>query len=253
MGQLHVTSDMTIRPSSLFPAACAAVLLAVWALSPVTSPVAHAQSAAPAIVCYTFSHDLRAGTQDTGISTDVDSLQHFLSTEGYFSASNFGTGHFGPLTFHAVQQFQAAQGVPATGYVGPLTRAAIAKAQPSCKFATQAATLYAVTPTQGPVGTQVSIRGFGFSGSNTILVDGLVAARNVPITSSIAIACTTDPSCHGGINQTITFTLPGSVSPNCPVGSLCPMFIRELTPGTVTITVQNGGGTSNGLPFTITQ
>lgn len=80
----------------------------------------------------------------------------------------------------------------------------------------------------------------------------MVATRDVPISSSIAIACTTDPSCHGGINQTIIFTLPSYLSPDCPVGSMCPMYVRQLQPGNVTITVRNDSAVSNGLPFTVT-
>lgn len=211
-----------------------------------------AADTAPAPMCYSFPNNIRYGQQDVGSGGDVDSLQQFLSTQGDFDASFLGTGHFGPITLKAVQAFQAAHAVPSTGFVGPLTRAAIAKAQPTCGQ-TAAATLYSLSPQSGPTGTQISIRGFGFSNSNTILIDGMVAARSIPIASSMAIACTTDPSCHGGINQTITFTLPDSVGPDCPVGSMCPLYMRLLTPGKVTITVRNSTSVSNGLPFTITQ
>jgi hypothetical protein len=83
-------------------------------------------------------------------------------------------------------------------------------------------------------------------------MDGSVAARNVPITSSIAIACTTNPTCHGGINQTISFTVPSSLSPNCAAGMMCPMYMREVTPANYSITVLNSNGTSNTIVFAVT-
>ena len=78
------------------------------------------------------------------------------------------------------------------------------------------------------------------------------------LASSIAIACPmilgTDyaHTCHGGINQTITFTVPTSLAPNCPANSACPMYMRLVTPGEYDITVQNANGTSNAIPFTVT-
>lgn len=212
---------------------------------------AHAASdSAP--VCFTFEHGIRYGQQDKGGNVDVDNLQNFLVNKGYLKAAELGTGHFGKGTLRALKKFQKANGLEASGYVGPLTRAAIAKAQPDCgKVA--AARLYSISPGSGPTGTTVSIRGFGFSGSNTVLIDGLVAGRGIPISSSVAIACTTDPSCHGGINQTIIFTIPQTLSPDCPVGSMCPMYVRLLEAGDVTITVRNNNAVSNGLPFTVTK
>lgn len=240
---------MKIRLLALLPAFFAAVLLVGWA----TSSAAHAESGSPAAKCYVFSDNIRFGQQDRDMSVNVDSLQHFLADKGYFDSVALGTGHFGPLTLRAVEKFQAAQGVPATGFVGPLTRAAIVKIQTDCTSATAAAKLYSLSPESGSVGATVSIRGFGFSNSNTILIDGLVAARDVPIASSVAIMCTTDSSCHGGINQTITFTLPSTISPDCPIGSACPLYVRMLTPGNVTITVRNAENVSNGLDFTVTK
>lgn len=225
------------------------VLLMAGSASVATAQTPASVSSAP--VCFVFIKDIHYGQQDSGSAADVGTLQSFLVREGYFDAAKLGTGHFGPITLSSVKKFQAAQGVPATGYVGPLTRAAIAKVE-GCGNQ-PAATLYSISPASGSVGAEVSIRGFGFSSSNTVLIDGMVAQRDVPITSSVAIACTTDPSCHGGINQTITFTVPGSLSPYCPPGSMCALYMRVLEPGDVTVTVRNDSGVSNGLPFTVTK
>jgi peptidoglycan hydrolase-like protein with peptidoglycan-binding domain len=57
---------------------------------------------------------------------DVAQLQTFLVAEGY-SIPDAVTNYFGPETFAAVKAFQKANGLPVTGYVGPLTRAILNK------------------------------------------------------------------------------------------------------------------------------
>ena len=195
-------------------------------------------------VCITFSSNLYRGLS----GSNVTNLQTYLSGQGYFTQTP--TGYFGPITFSAVQKFQRAGGISATGYVGVLTRASIQK---NCGNPPPSSiTVRTLSPNAGHVGSTVSVTGFGFTNDNTILLDGMLVARNVPITSSIAVACTTDPSCVGGIRQTLTFVVPSSVGPNCPPGSMCPMYLRLITPGTYNISVQNSTGTSNSLPFTVT-
>jgi len=60
----------------------------------------------------------------------VKDLQSDLVKLGYMTQAqmNTGPGTFGPMTEGAVKNFQAAYGVPATGYYGPLTRDALTKA-----------------------------------------------------------------------------------------------------------------------------
>jgi peptidoglycan hydrolase-like protein with peptidoglycan-binding domain len=71
---------------------------------------------------YAFNTNLTVGS--TG--PDVSALQTWLIGAGYsIPAISNGTavkGYFGSQTKAAVEQFQAAHGVPATGFVGPLTR-----------------------------------------------------------------------------------------------------------------------------------
>lgn len=54
---------------------------------------------------------------------DVVALQAFLRNQGFLPVNP--TGFFGPLTLRAVQLFQREHGIPATGFVGPITRARI--------------------------------------------------------------------------------------------------------------------------------
>jgi len=78
----------------------------------------------------TLGLDLYVGKSDATTGGAVTALQNFLTSKGYFQYQV--TGYFGSITKAAVQEYQAANGVPSTGYVGPLTRAAIDGGAP-CK------------------------------------------------------------------------------------------------------------------------
>ena len=230
------------------------VLVGTILLASSIGSVAHAEAIGTPM-CHSFTTNIRYGSDDAHSGhTDVSYLQNFLSDQGFFDRTYLGSGHFGPMTMRAVQKYQSAHGVPATGFVGQLTRASI---NSICGTPTPPQTspvsIYSINPTSAATGDTLHIRGFGFTSDNTVLLDGNAAARNVPITSSIAIACTTDPSCHGGINQTLTITIPTSIAPNCPTGSMCPMYMRLVSPGTYPVTVQNSNGTSNSAILTITE
>jgi peptidoglycan hydrolase-like protein with peptidoglycan-binding domain len=203
-------------------------------------------------ICLTLSTNVSYGMQDAHTDGNVARLQDFLATNGYFDRNLMGSLRFGPATRAAVIKFQASHSLPQTGFISPRTRAAISSVSCGTTPPSSNVSLYFLTPASGAVGTTVLVTGFGFTANNTILMDGSVAARNVPITSSIAVACTTDPSCKGGIRQTLQFTIPDSLSPNCPAGSMCPMYLRLTTPGTYAITVQNDHGTSAPLTLTVT-
>jgi peptidoglycan hydrolase-like protein with peptidoglycan-binding domain len=73
---------------------------------------------------YTFNTNLTVGS--TG--ADVVALQTWLMAQGYsIPALSAGTakGYFGSQTKAAVMAYQAAKGIPNTGFVGPLTRGAL--------------------------------------------------------------------------------------------------------------------------------
>jgi len=117
---------------------------------------------------------------------------------------------------------------------------------------TNAPVIYSITPTYGSIGTTVTVTGFGFAANNTIHF-GSGSIANVPITSSIAIACTTNPNCHGGINQTLTFTVPQYISPYCAPGNYCALWVQQVTPGVYNLSVENTSGVSGTTTFTVTQ
>jgi peptidoglycan hydrolase-like protein with peptidoglycan-binding domain len=76
-----------------------------------------------------FNTNLRLGA----VSTDVQNLQKLLNMDAATKVASTGAGsmgyetlRFGPATLAAVKKFQAANGIsPVSGYVGPLTRAAL--------------------------------------------------------------------------------------------------------------------------------
>lgn len=58
-------------------------------------------------------------------SADVSSLQVFLATRSEIYPEGIVSGYYGPLTAAAVRRFQAANGLPVVGRVGPVTIALI--------------------------------------------------------------------------------------------------------------------------------
>lgn len=78
---------------------------------------------------YQFNTNLRLGA----VSTDVQNLQKLLNMDAATKVASTGAGsagfetlRFGPATMAAVKKFQTANGIsPVSGYVGPLTRAAL--------------------------------------------------------------------------------------------------------------------------------
>ncbi len=171
-------------------------------------------------------------------SNDVVTLQNFLGSNGYFPYAPVGI--FGPLTFRAVQSFQVANGIPGTGYVGILTRAAINARQncaqpiPPVVPPIQTPYIQSVTPPSGFVGTTVTLSGYGLYGNNTIYFGG----------SSLG-----NYSSNNGVG--LTFTVPEYITP-CPPGLYCIMMARQVTPGAYSIYIQNQNGTSNTVNFTVT-
>jgi prepilin-type N-terminal cleavage/methylation domain-containing protein len=95
-----------------------------------------------------------------------------------------------------------------------------------------------IMPASGPVGIKVTISGLGFTADNTVLFDKLVAASKI---SSVANS-----------QLGISFTVPSSIAPDCKTGEACPMFLREVIPGSYSVSVKNENGVSNALNFNIT-
>ncbi len=73
--------------------------------------------------CLSLSTDLRYKMKDATLGGDVSDLQSFLIGVNLMQGES--TGYFGAGTLKAVKLFQQKQGLKATGFVGPLTRARV--------------------------------------------------------------------------------------------------------------------------------
>lgn len=207
--------------------------------------------------CLVFSQDLYLGLT----SSDVISLQDFLRNRGLLSSNS--TGYFGPLTYRAVQSFQASVGVSATGYFGPRTRAALQNASCGIGFNPSPTTPSPTVPGTGnptPIiinppyqgnlpqvsnvqpasaipGTQLTLYGSGFTDSSLVII-GNGAIR--PAVSSIS-------------SNKLTFTVPGVINPLCRFSAPeCGAPATALGAGTYNLSVRTEYGTSNTIPFTLT-
>jgi peptidoglycan hydrolase-like protein with peptidoglycan-binding domain len=126
-----------------------------------------------------FSANLTVGS--TG--SDVVALQTALMSAGYsipaISSGAAAKGYFGSQTKAAVMQYQAAHGVPNTGFVGPLTRAAlnggaVATGGASCPAG------YTCTLTGAPV-----TGGSSAGGITTPGVPGIMTSTAGPLSSAV--------------------------------------------------------------------
>lgn len=81
----------------------------------------------PGVYCPHLTRDLKFRDRDATTGGQVTELQKFLADYYDLDPSDYVTGYFGRLTQLNVIRFQREQNLPAFGYVGPLTRAAIAR------------------------------------------------------------------------------------------------------------------------------
>lgn len=96
--------------------------------------------------------------------------------------------------------------------------------------------LDAISPTQGPVGTEVTLTGTGFGNNNTIhLGQGVI--YNIPSSNS---------------GTRIKFLIPEYVSPYCRAGMYCIAIVYNVDPGDYDVRVETATSTSNKKTFTVT-
>jgi len=175
-------------------------------------------------MCPAFNRNLSIGSQ----GSDVSQLQSMLVQNTNFPQGDV-TGYFGPLTAKFLANFQAMNNIAssssATGFFGPLTRAFFGQRCLTLPGSNGGAVppprptgTSMLSPTSGPVGTTVTISGIAnstaLSATETVLMDGLVAARNVSVAG----------------DGSLTFTVPSSLAPNCNPNEACPMFMLLTTP-----------------------
>jgi peptidoglycan hydrolase-like protein with peptidoglycan-binding domain len=198
--------------------------------------------------CPNLSHNLffRSG------GSDVIALQNFLIAQTLLPQSD-NTGYFGRLTKAAAIQFQTQQSLPSTGFVGPLTRAAIARVcgggqtQQLIQNQTTASNLNTYTTTSNTSGSAVSLTAMspaqGFYGDG-FAICGIgfdFAGQSWGGKADVYMGTT--------LIQKNTAFIPGG---GCGLnGFIIPATVPQLAPGTYPVTVINSGVTSNSLNFTV--
>ena len=111
----------TIAFGTLVPMAGAVTIAELQAqINALMAQLASLQGSSSASTAASITSDLTIGS--TG--AQVSALQSALVSQGHLvMPSGVAMGYFGSLTKAAVQKWQAANGVPSTGYFGPLSRA----------------------------------------------------------------------------------------------------------------------------------
>ena len=177
-------------------------------------------SGSSSVASPTFSRSLTVGS--TG--ADVKSLQQWLNAKGYtVAASGAGsvgneTSYFGPATKAAVAKWQAANGLFAGGFFGPLSRAKVA----SMATTTPTTPVTPVTPTT-PTTPVVTAPASGLAASlassnptaGALISSASSAAARVPV---LAVNLTAGNSGAVNVSQ-IKFTKVGVISDSSVSGA----------------------------------
>lgn len=213
-------------------------------------------------VCLDISSNWQLGTRDTVSRGEVARIQEYLNVPAGAYA-----GYFGKLTFTAIKGFQASNGLPTTGYVGPLTRAklksltcppggntaAVSSTQTGQTTTTTTTTgttttppstniitaiepsIASISPATAAIGSTVTVSGSGFSlAENTI---------NFGVSTVIKVAATT--------NQLLTFTVPSITHPAC-LDFGCKIVQTAIVPGKYLVSIKNTNGISNEFALNVT-
>jgi peptidoglycan hydrolase-like protein with peptidoglycan-binding domain len=194
-------------------------------------------------VCPNFVRSLSVGA--TG--SDVTALQQFLSSQGFLNVS--ATGYFGVLTRAAVANWQAHNGVAASGSAGlgifgPLSRSFLAK---RCAGATSPSGVnFTASPASGPAPLTVQFNSNAPQGTSigTSVNFGDGSSANL-------LAVPTCSSCNAEGIVSHTYTSPGTYtatltggSCSCPANGICNCPNMAIL-ATATVTV---GSSSGGIP-----
>lgn len=191
------------------------------------------------MICAPYTRSLGYGSR----GSDVSRLQNLLSNYYYLTPGSV-TGYYGRLTREAVRNFQAGNGIPATGFVGSLTRNFMYRAECSLVESTsippvnnQAPVISSISPSSAAFGTTVTIYGSSFSrtGNNSINFAGVNNIRTGVVSND---------------GTSLQFVIPYSPcrQDNTPVP--CPAI--AYAPGTYPISVTTPNGTSNSVNFVAT-
>lgn len=223
MKNLYKIASIALISLSVFPLFAAAQ--ASYSSNPYYYPSNYSNQSG---ACTALTAYLRLGSSDAYTDGQVSVLQQFLNRTGYL---NGVSGYFDSGTYGAVLNYQRTHGVPATGTVGPLTRASIN--QQECNsgsypyqnqhlYQNQYPYSYSAPPTisslsasSGSGGMSVTVYGSNFANNAIVHFDGTTVATSY------------------ATNGALTFTVP--------YASL----------GTYQLYVSNAYGSSNSMTFSV--
>ena len=225
--------------------------------------------------CHTFNANLKFGDGGSVASTrdysDVTDLQQALTKEGFsIDGSEYSgrTSVFGESTASAVTGFQEKYREEVltpiglkygTGYVGKATRAKLNQLY-GCGGGTMIAPqINSMYPQSGPVGTQITLAGTGFTPNKLGGCEGVtyphacdpssIGTNTVYFGPATILPWGWDIPLFGG--KTLMFPVPDGYSP-CPNSNPACGAFAQLQPGIYTVSVSNANGTSNEVSFTVT-
>lgn len=232
--------------------------VAIVVLSAVLPGYVGAQAYTTTAGCLVLSNDLSLGMQ----GSDVSQLQGFLAEQGY-SGGLSESSYFGQATQQAVVGFQSAHGIPGTGYVGSLTRAALANCQylassyassyaypaqyqnqyqyQSYPYTNPAPLAYtsqysyapvisSVSPTVAAPGDTVIIYGNGFDSQGNSVSAGGVQVRNLPSYNGTSLSFAVPANLYGTVAVYVTSSHGTSNSVSLAVSGSPPAPVPQPAP-----------------------
>jgi hypothetical protein len=222
------------------------------------APANATSSNLPTILAIAKNHQLH----DT--SPDILLLQQFLDTHGFAVAfsgpGSLGheTTYFGLATFRALKKFQSAQGLPTTGFLGPLTRIKIATLTNDSSSPLSSSASVSTTPTSTTTATSTIPQwytqptapgngytpGYGGGGGDT----------TPPVINGTPSNITTEATSASG--AAVTYTLPTATDnfDGTDVVSCAPASGATFALGITTVTCSSTdrAGNSSHTSFTVT-
>jgi PKD repeat protein len=194
--------------------------------------------------CSAPSQDLSLGNSDADTNGQVTVLQNFLVFEGStIYPAQLVTGFFGNATLTGVINFQGKYGIQQTGFVGPLTLAAIAQACNGIAPPTSSSFSFTASPSSGNAPLAVTFTATNVetpnSGSYVVAFGDGSQGTMSGATSSMTVSHT--------YSQNGTYAAQLLIQQNLCGGSVTLSgCVSDLQVGTTTVTVGNGVTTTGG-------
>ncbi len=211
-----------------------------------------------------ITHNLNTAARDDRRGGQVNSLQRFLAQYFGISETILVRTHFTTTTRNYLRKFQREQGLRLSNRTDAATRQKILEI---C----QPIIITSITPTSGPYGTIVTLRGIGFARPVTNTGEGVNPANGLNVINMGNLQFVATGQDEG---TKLVFIIP-SQKTICPVNAIAPniliasavqealniaatkrcvrlVFQGDLPFGSYPVNVSIGGRTSNTVNFTVT-